>query len=346
MIMESMREEELWAEAAALADELNERPSKERVPLIIVEDDEPTWRAYVEFIERQPDAELFEIAVATTAEQALWLWSQHRQPTVFLIDGHLPDHSGVRLCKVLRSLPGFKSVGFVSGDPSIHQPAVGEGASWFLEKGAFSPSVLMEHLRTARREVLEHMHESLDTLTGFTSVYQFKRALHGALARARRAGGCVSVLFIDADGLKRVNDRYGHAAGSRLIIHVGRCIQDCVRGSDVPVRIGGDEFAVLLPETDEPAAAEVAARIEERVRSHPFNFKGKTFSATVSVGCATVRAPEIGEDLEAVGARLVELADHNMYLHKRGKKQPSVLHRALRVLIRGTRRLLFGATVG
>jgi len=105
------------------------------------------------------------------------------------------------------------------------------------------------------REVLEVLERRsvTDPLTGLFNRYHFETALKREVARCLRHGAKLSLLLLDVDQLKAVNDRWGHQAGDRVLGAVARAIQESLRGTDVASRYGGDEFAVILPDTDAPA---------------------------------------------------------------------------------------------
>lgn len=142
-----------------------------------------------------------------------------------------------------------------------------------------------------------------DPLTGLFNRRYFSVITPQWLARARRSGEPLSLLILDVDNFKAINDRFGHHEGDRVLQSVARVIRDSCRQSDVPVRWGGEEFAVLLPDTDAYGAEQAAARICRRV--------AELTGVTLSVGVATF--PDVREDA------LVQVADRRMYEHKAGK---------------------------
>ena len=149
-----------------------------------------------------------------------------------------------------------------------------------------------------------------DELTGLLNMRGFSIAANRLFGQALRYSRAVSVLMIDSDNLKAVNDAHGHEAGNRLLRQLTRLVHAELRFTDVMARYGGDEFIVLLPETPPKGALEVADRIRDAVAGAPLELDGKHVSCTVSIGIAGY--PADGNTLDAVVAR----ADRAMYQAK------------------------------
>jgi diguanylate cyclase (GGDEF)-like protein/PAS domain S-box-containing protein len=147
-----------------------------------------------------------------------------------------------------------------------------------------------------------------DGLTGLANRSLFRDRLEQALARAARAGGPVGVLILDLDGFKQVNDTLGHDAGDQLLRVVADRLNETVRTTDTVARFGGDEFAVLLDQTDEALAVSVARRALARL-TEPAVVGGRELQVTASIGIA-LHAGECGGD------ELVRNADVAMYAAK------------------------------
>jgi diguanylate cyclase (GGDEF)-like protein len=143
----------------------------------------------------------------------------------------------------------------------------------------------------------------VDPLTGLSNRRYLETRLQQELAQHRRQGGSLSVLVLDLDGFKRLNDEHGHQEGDRALQWLGGFLRRTTRASDVCCRLGGDEFVVLLPGTATNEAALFAARLKRCAaeQDSPVGF---------SVGCATARR---GDD----SRQLLERADGAMYADKR-----------------------------
>jgi diguanylate cyclase (GGDEF)-like protein len=151
-----------------------------------------------------------------------------------------------------------------------------------------------------------------DHLTGLANRREFERVVEREVALAERHSRQLSVMMIDLDNLKRINDRQGHRAGDEALRLVAQQLQRVVRASDVCARIGGDEFAVAMPETAIERAREVAARL--RIAIHQTSLSAKSPERVeVSAGVAAWRP---GQDWQAV----YQLADADLYEDKRSRK--------------------------
>ncbi|MDO8836310.1 MAG: GGDEF domain-containing protein [Vicinamibacterales bacterium] len=147
-----------------------------------------------------------------------------------------------------------------------------------------------------------------DELTGLYNSRYLKEGLHRESKRAMRYGRPVSVLFIDLDGFKGVNDTHGHLAGSRTLVEAGGLIHAGARESDIVARYGGDEFVMVLPDTGSEGAMVVARRIRDRIAGHKFlAADGINWRLTASLGVATL--PDVAQSSEA----LLDAADRAMY---------------------------------
>jgi diguanylate cyclase (GGDEF)-like protein len=161
---------------------------------------------------------------------------------------------------------------------------------------------------TRQRELEDHLRRQAasDSLTGLANYRRLVDVLDSEIKRSKRTNREFAMLFLDLDGLKRINDRYGHMIGSHALCRLADVLCSCCRDIDTPARFGGDEFALVLPETNAEAANLVAQRICESVAND-----GKGPKISVSVGIAVY--PQSGETIE----RLLSQADSALYSMKR-----------------------------
>ena len=161
-----------------------------------------------------------------------------------------------------------------------------------------------------------------DDLTALFNTRGFAIAANRLFSQAVRYDRPASVLMIDSDNLKSVNDAYGHEAGNRLLRQLAGAIQSELRSTDVPARYGGDEFIVLLPETPAKGALDVAERIRAAIAAAPLSIEGRAIPCSVSVGIACF--PDDGRSLDALAAR----ADRALYQAKRNGRNCVMRYRA------------------
>ncbi len=166
-------------------------------------------------------------------------------------------------------------------------------------------------LRNAERYQGAKSRALIDDVTGVHNAAYFVDAADHEIERAGRYGLELSMLFIDIDRFKRVNDAHGHLVGSATLRHVAQCLRDCVRQIDTLVRYGGDEFTILLTDTTPEAAFKAAERVRDTVaRSLFVDDQGSEVSVTVSIGIACYPHDATRRD------ELVDLADKAMYRAK------------------------------
>ena len=160
----------------------------------------------------------------------------------------------------------------------------------------------------ARVEQLDELAHQ-DTLINLPNRRGFMRELERLIDRARRYGHSAAMLFVDLDGLKMINDTFGHRAGDEALIQVAGMLSKGVRRSDVVARIGGDEFAVLLENANADSAQETAVRLEDMICGCEFTHDGDALPLSVAIGVAMID----GEDEPNA---VMERADAEMYRRK------------------------------
>jgi diguanylate cyclase (GGDEF)-like protein len=176
---------------------------------------------------------------------------------------------------------------------------------------------LIEEISLLRAKVarLQERVEQLDTLAHQDSLINlpnrrgFMRELERLISRVDRYGINAAMLFVDLDGLKMINDTFGHRAGDEALIQVANLLASGVRHSDVVARIGGDEFGILLEASDEDAAHETATRLVDMICTCEFTHDGEALPLSVAIGVGMIDALDTAE-------AVMERADEAMYLRK------------------------------
>jgi len=195
-----------------------------------------------------------------------------------------------------------------------------------IPEAEFTPRVraaimaLMAEVESLRRELqqtqgrlgeLEKLADE-DHLLPMSNRRAFVRELDRTISFAHRYGGTASLIYIDLDGLKKINDTFGHAAGDAAIQTVGNLLLQNVRRSDIVGRLGGDEFGVILVQADGAMAERKAEQLSRAVQTAVLDFEGQKIPLSISWGCHIVAGGD--NPNEALAA-----ADRQMYSQKRGK---------------------------
>ena len=198
-------------------------------------------------------------------------------------------------------------------------PATGESSAIMSDRlvDAYNPETLLAEIDRLREEILrlEHRMQTLDRLAHEDFLIElpnrrgFMRQLDQQIARVDRYQHSGAMLFVDIDGLKMINDSFGHKAGDQALIQVAKFLMKGVRKSDLVARLGGDEFGVLLDNADEDMAADTAARLTRQIADAEFCYEGTCLPLSVAIGVAMI---EPGDSAEDIMAR----ADRAMYEEK------------------------------
>ncbi|MEW6373658.1 MAG: DUF484 family protein [Pseudomonadota bacterium] len=226
----------------------------------------------------------------------------------------------VALVPLLRNKRLIGSLNLASRDPERFTPVM---ATDFIEHMASIIAICLENVIS--NEMLKYIGLT-DALTGVYNRRYIDRRLLEEIARARRQGYRISVMFIDVDYFKLVNDRFGHQAGDEVLREVATRIKNELRLSDALARFGGEEFVVLLVDADLPAAAVVADRIRAGVARNPVDLADtQCLDISVSIGVATLDDAAREQPIENVAQQLVAQADTALYQAKEAGRNRVVL---------------------
>lgn len=185
-----------------------------------------------------------------------------------------------------------------------------------LATAAAAVGVLLISAGKMRLELL--WRAQIDELTGLLNRWAFKRIAVKEVFRAMRTRGRVAVIMMDLDGMKRVNDQHGHGAGDAVLQTVSASLQETLRDRDSIARMGGDEFCVVLPDTDLAEAVTVAERLRHRVEALQIHYRNETVQVSASFGVSS--SERAGWNWQ----NLVDQSDAALYAAKRGGRMQVV----------------------
>ncbi len=285
--------------------------------ILIVDDDDAIRDSMQEFIERSG----YTAFSAASAEEAMELLAKE-VIHVTITDIILPGRDGLELTDFIKS--GFDIDVIVmtgySGDYS-YEEAINKGASDFVFKPVRFEELLLrlkrvlkERRLTRERAKMLGRLQNLAITDGLTKLYNsrhFYNQLDVEVGRCRRYNHPLALLLLDIDHFKDFNDAYGHLEGDKVLVSIGLNIQDCLRAMDSAYRYGGEEFTVILPETNGDEAHTVAERIRQKIAQEPHDLGAETnLPVTISIGVTEYISGE-------KAAAFVQRADQAMYVSKK-----------------------------
>ena len=206
---------------------------------------------------------------------------------------------------------------FLNGD-AIDRAMLQQGDKIGIGGSTLKFAILDKADLAFQSRIVEMIH--VDDLTGLLTKRSFFRALEKELIRADRYNHPLSVLMMDLDHFKRINDTHGHLVGSHCLAEVGKIIRETTRQVDVNGRYGGEEFTSFLPETEADEAMIVAERIRDAIGSRWFRYHETLYQVRISIGIATF--PAHGSDVES----LVRAADVALYKAKEMGRNRCEIH--------------------
>lgn len=280
----------------------------------VIDDDAAQRRLMVEVLSRQG----YSCVEAVDGRSALELL-ERTQPKVVLSDWEMPAPDGLQLCLWLRDSPNLATTFFImvtaADDPQRRDHALTTGADDYLVK-PIDRSALLARVRVGLRmwEANDRLRKAAitDGLTGLYNHDYLTGIVERELHRARRYGGRLSLLMIDLDFFKAVNDTYGHLVGNQTLLEVARVLRATIRQFDTPGRFGGEEFAIVAPEADLDDAVAIGERIRRGIADTLQVPALKDHVVTASVGIACIDDARV-----RTASDLIDLADQALYAAKR-----------------------------
>lgn len=285
------------------------QPALKKPYQVLMIDDEPAVAEY--------NAELLRLAgmevhILSKPQQLLQVLNTHPIDIV-LMDYHMPEYSGEELTRLIRQLPQHLGlpIAYLSSETSkmARFGALSMGAEDFILKQAdpqeliSAVSIRAERMRALRARM------SQDGLSGLYNHSTTTNYLKSAIADSEYSGKTFSLVMVDLDRFKSINDTYGHVAGDQVIIGISQLFSHRLRNTDIVGRYGGEEFAVIMPDTTHEQAATVVERLREGYARIAFSIDQTTFHNTFSAGIASWR---YGDTIEMLRKR----ADQALYQAK------------------------------
>jgi diguanylate cyclase (GGDEF)-like protein len=296
--------------------------------LLLVEDDPADADFLAASLRRQRASDIQIVNVATLAEAISQLGLNRFD--VVLLDLHLPDGSGLQCLDAIQAVDNEIPIVVLSGqdDEEFAVSVLNKGAQDYLVKWEGQGHSILRSIRYAMERKKADLRltylAQYDPLTGIPNRQFFNDQLTRATARARRDGRKVTLLYLDLDAFKVVNDTLGHDAGDQLLQEVADRIRRSVRTGDVVARLGGDEFAVLLEGLASPLDVEAMASGLLETISKPYQIADRQLAITASIGITVY--PSDNADTQM----LLKNADIAMYQAKdSGRNNFKFFHQAM-----------------
>mgnify|MGYP002628836957 CR=1 FL=1 len=245
------------------------------------------------------------------------------KPDLILLDVMMPDVSGFDVCRKLKATAETRNIPviFLTGASDVEQKVLGfdVGAVDYIQKPFDSAELnarVRAALRTKRYQDMLAQRAMIDGLTGLWNRAHFDQRLHEEVAASARYDRPMSLIMMDVDKFKNLNDNHGHPFGDEVLQAVGDVLQDTARTSDWPCRYGGEEFGLILRETDLDGAVVMAERVRKEIESLQLLNKAQLVPVTSSFGVVSSTLCMNPCDLSSKW--MIESADGALYAAKEG----------------------------
>jgi len=273
---------------------------------ILIVDDEAKIRTTLVRILNQKG---YELAEASDGEAAIKIFHKF-EPDMLLLDVMMPKLNGWEVCKKIRSIGSMGYVYIIMltamSESNDELSGFDVGADDYVTK-PFNPKLLLARIKIGLESVYERNNANMDALTGLYNRRMMDRCLAEEMSRNKRYKHNLSLIMVDIDHFKNINDNFGHKTGDLVLQEFSKLLKQHVRlRIDLPFRYGGEEFILLLPETDKKGAFKIAERFRKKINEHTFP---RIQNLTISAGVASVKWND--------NMDLLELADEALYQAKK-----------------------------
>ncbi len=293
--------------------------------ILVVDDDPNTGRLVRGWYKDQP----VEILEASDGDEGVLL-AVSENPDIILMDLMMPRTNGFEASKRIRAEPTTSRTPLIllsaRREPETKREGFDAGIDHYVEK-PFDLGELDARIRPMLQKRKLHLQleeeATVDEKTGLSNYRVFFRKLREEWERSERYKLPLSIVILDLDDFKKVNDAHGHLAGDKVLREFAMLVSGGARGTDLAARYGGEEFAMILPHTDREHAERVAERVRAAVADFSFLEPEHALRVTVSAGAATFAPGSIINTAE----QLVAAADRALYAAKKAGKNKVVVHR-------------------
>ncbi|QXL84507.1 GGDEF domain-containing protein [Comamonas sp. NLF-1-9] len=258
------------------------------------------------------------LVIAMRPQISLWVYGM-TPLLLFMLFSFVPNRLRYSLALAITlAVCMLPMVGWIHGWAAREQGILALLLAWPIALGYYTMRRVqrLQRMQFALRETLRRQ-AAIDPLTGLYNRREFHHRAAQEVARARREGSNLSMLMFDLDHFKRINDRYGHAAGDAVLQAVADLARSVFRYCDVVCRVGGEEFIVLLPASNLDAAARAAERFLQRLRASDIVFGGQRLPVRATLGAATLGTRSLDG--------LMRLADSALYAGKQAGRDRAML---------------------
>ncbi len=301
-----------------------------RTTVLVVDDEVSVCYILKEFLVSHQ----FHVVIAKSGHEALEIIE--RQPVDLVIsDLVMPRMDGIALTRLIgefnASIPVIIMTGFATIDSAVI--AIKAGAADFITKPFKFNHTLFVIRRVLETQDLRDLAtqseyfrqlSNTDDLTGLHNHRYLKQVLENEIKRHVRYKHCFSLIFIDIDNFKLINDEFGHLVGDQVLLGVADIMKNSFRGSDILTRYGGEEFCAILPETTAQEALVVGRRFVDTIFNHAFDLELNEKGLRISVTAGLAVFPDHGGDVK----QLIHAADLALYKGKKSGKNCICLYRA------------------
>jgi len=268
----------------------------------------------------------FNVLVANSGHEALEI-VEHQPVDIVITDLVMPRMDGIALTRLIAeynsTIPVIIMTGFATIDSAV--TAIKAGASDFITKPFKYNHTLFVIRRVLENQKLRDLAtqseyfrqlSNTDDLTGLNNYRSFKQILENEINRHLRYKHGLSLIFIDIDNFKAVNDEFGHLVGDQVLLEVAEIMRSSFRSSDILSRYGGEEFCAILPETSGDEAIVVGKRFVETIFNHAFDIQFGEEGLRISVTAGLAVFPDHGGEVK----QLIHAADQALYEGKKSGK--------------------------